>query len=68
MNKTAVVEVERLVQHRIYKKLLKRTTKYFAHDEDNNCQLGDEVLLVPCRPLSKKKRFVVSRVTEESDL
>lgn len=68
MDKTAVVEVQHLEKHRIYSKLTRRTTKYFAHDSDNSAQLGEEVLLVAVKPISKKKRFAISRTLAESDI
>lgn len=73
MQKTVVVSVERIVMHPKYKKFLKRRTKVKAHDEKNECQVGDRVLIVECRPLSREKRWRVSRIlgrgvadTEES--
>ncbi|KAL3139998.1 hypothetical protein ABBQ38_004283 [Trebouxia sp. C0009 RCD-2024] len=67
MNKTAVVEIVKLEKHRIYQKLMRKTTKYFAHDPDNSAEIGDEVLLVAIRPLSKMKRFQISRTIAESE-
>jgi len=61
MDKTVVVSVESFRRHRLYKKLIRRVTKYKAHDADNSCQLGDKVRIVETRPLSKDKRW---RVTE----
>lgn len=60
MHKTITVLVERRVKHPIYGKFVRRSTKIYAHDEDNQCQMGDVVTVVQCRPLSKKKtwRFV----------
>jgi small subunit ribosomal protein S17 len=55
MNKTIVVEVERRVPHPRFKKIVRRTSKIFAHDEDELAQEGDKVLVVETRPLSKKK-------------
>jgi small subunit ribosomal protein S17 len=65
MDKTVVVESNRLVKHPVYKKLLKRRTKYRAHDEKNQCKVGDKVLIVETRPLSKHKRWRVRGVVEE---
>lgn len=59
MNKTVVVKVERMVRHPLFKKYYKRSTKYHAHDEANACGLGDTVLIVETRPLSKLKRWSV---------
>jgi small subunit ribosomal protein S17 len=55
MNKTIVVSVDRLVQHSFYKKTLRRTSKFMAHDEKNECRVGDKVRIIECRPLSKNK-------------
>ena len=68
MDKTAVVEIAKLEKHRIYDKLMRKTAKYFAHDADNSAQLGEEVLLVAVKPLSKKKRFTIARTLAESDI
>lgn len=59
MEKTVVVAVTRLFQHPVYKKTMKRVTKFKAHDEKNNCNIGDMVKIVGTRPLSKEKRWVV---------
>lgn len=64
MQKSVVVSVERIVMHPKYKKYLKRRTKVKAHDEKNECQVGDRVLIVECRPLSREKRWRVSRILE----
>jgi len=64
MQKTVVVSVERMVMHPRYKKYLKRRKKVKAHDEKNDCQVGDRVLIVECRPLSREKRWRVSRILE----
>lgn len=66
MQKTVVVSVERTVMHPRYKKYLKRRTKMQAHDEKNQCQVGDRVLIVECRPLSREKRWRVSRILERA--
>lgn len=66
MQKTVVVSVERIVMHPKYKKFLKRRTKVKAHDEKNECQVGDRVLIVECRPLSREKRWRVSRILGRS--
>lgn len=59
MEKTVVVAVTRLFQHPVYKKTMKRVTKFKAHDEKNKCTIGDMVKIVGTRPLSKEKRWVV---------
>lgn len=66
MHKTVVVSVERIVMHSRYKKRLKRRTKVKAHDEKNECQAGDRVLIVECRPVSREKRWRVSRILERA--
>ena len=62
MAKTVVVELERIILHARYKKYLRRRTKVKAHDERNECQVGDRVVIVECRPLSRQKRWRVSRI------
>ncbi len=57
MDKTITVLVERLVKHPVYGKYIKRSTKLFAHDEQNQCQEGDVVAITSCRPLSKNKTW-----------
>jgi small subunit ribosomal protein S17 len=66
MNKTVVVAVERLVKHRMYQKYVKRQTKFSAHDEDNSCQIGDTVQITESRPLSRTKRWRVSKIVEKA--
>lgn len=66
MQKTIVVSVERIVMHPKYKKHLKRRTRVKAHDEKNECQVGDRVLIVECRPVSREKRWRVSRILERA--
>ena len=57
MDKSIVVRIERKIKHPIYKKTIKRSKKYVAHDEKNECQIGDLVQIAECRPLSKRKRY-----------
>jgi small subunit ribosomal protein S17 len=66
MQKTVVVTVERTVMHPKYKKFLRRRTKLKAHDEQNQCHVGDRVLIVECRPLSRDKRWRVSKILERA--
>ncbi len=66
MDKTVTVRVERQVQHPMYKKYVKRYTTYKVHDEGNNCKVGDKVLLVETRPLSKTKRWNVKEIIEKA--
>ena len=65
MEKTVVVAVDRLVRHRLYKKILRRTSKFMAHDE-MSCNVGDVVRIVETRPLSKRKRWRVVQVVERA--
>jgi len=66
MDKTVVVRVDQVVKHRVYKKYIKRTVNFKAHDELNSCGAGDKVLIVECRPLSKDKRWRVREVLEKA--
>ena len=66
MNKTVIVAVERLVKHRIYQKYVKRQTKFAAHDETNSCQTGDTVQITESRPLSRTKRWRVSKIVKRA--
>jgi small subunit ribosomal protein S17 len=66
MQKTVVVSVERTVMHPKYKKILRRRTKVKAHDERSECHVGDRVLIVECRPLSRDKRWRISKVLERA--
>ncbi len=59
MDKSVVVQVERRVMHPVYKKYIKRSKKYTAHDENNLCKVGDIVQIIESRPLSKTKTWVV---------
>lgn len=66
MDKTVVVQMDRLVKHSIYKKYIKRKVTCKAHDELNSCDIGDKVLIVETRPLSRDKRWRVRQVLEKS--
>jgi len=66
MDKTITVAVERRLQHPVYGKFIKKTTKLKAHDEKNECRIGDEVQIVETRPLSKLKRFRVTQITKKA--
>ena len=66
MDKTIVVAVETNVRHPIYKKTVKRTYKLKAHDEENNCKVGDKVKVMETKPLSKDKRWRVVEVVEKA--
>ena len=62
MDKTVVVSVQRLVKHKLYKKYMKRSKKYYAHDEKNTFNVGDTVELKATRPMSKTKRWRASKL------
>jgi small subunit ribosomal protein S17 len=66
MQKTVVVSLERMVIHPKYKKFLKRRTKVKAHDESQQCHIGDRVVIVESRPLSRDKRWRVSKVLQRA--
>ncbi len=66
MDKTIVVAVEDSVQHPLYKKIIKRTYKLKAHDENNECGIGDTVKVMECRPLSKDKRWRLIEIIEKA--
>jgi small subunit ribosomal protein S17 len=64
MDKTVVVAVTRTFQHPLYKKTVRKITKFKAHDEENKCKTGDAVQIVESRPLSKDKRWAVIKIME----
>ena len=66
MEKTIVVSLERTVMHPKYRKYLKRRSRVKAHDETNQCQVGDRVRIVECRPLSRDKRWRVSDILQRT--
>lgn len=66
MDKTAVVQVERLVKHPLYKKYIRRRNKFAAHDNDNLCNIGDKVLITESRPISKLKRWRITDIIEKA--
>ena len=65
-HKTVSVLVERLVKHRMYLKYVRRRTKFAAHDNHNDCRIGDKVLISESRPLSKTKRWRVVKIVEKA--
>ena len=65
-NKTVSVVIERLIKHPSYGKYVRRTGKVMAHDENNECRIGDRVAIVECRPLSKRKAWKVVSVLERA--
>ena len=66
MDKTIVVLAETLVKHKLYQKYIKRRTKFKAHDKDNTCRVGDKVMITESRPLSKTKKWRVSKVMQKA--
>ena len=66
MDKTIVVAIEDSVQHKLYRKIVKRTYKLKAHDENNECKIGDKVKVMETRPLSKDKRWRVVEIIEKA--
>jgi small subunit ribosomal protein S17 len=66
MDKTVVVRVDRLHRHRLYKKVIRATKKYKAHDEENSCGIGDIVRISESRPISRDKRWVVLEILEKA--
>ena len=66
MDKTVVIAIEDNVRHPLYKKIIKRTIKLKAHDEQNACGIGDKVEIMETRPLSKDKRWRVSQIIEKA--
>jgi small subunit ribosomal protein S17 len=66
MNKTIAVSVERLVKHEMYGKFIRRTTKLLAHDANGECKEGDTVTIKPCRPMSRRKSWILVSVDERA--
>ncbi len=66
MDKSVTVLVERKIPHKLYGKYVRQKVKYMAHDANNACQIGDRVLIEECRPLSKKKRWLVRSIIERA--
>ena len=66
MQKTIAVLIERQVEHPLYKKYIRRSTKLLAHDEDNDCNEGDTVAIEECRPLSKKKSWRLQKILQRA--
>jgi small subunit ribosomal protein S17 len=65
MDKTVVVQVQRLVKHPLYQKYTRKRARYKAHDENKECRIGDRVLLMETRPVSKEKRWRVKQILEK---
>jgi small subunit ribosomal protein S17 len=68
MQKTIVVEVDYPRRHRLYNKVMTRTSRFKAHDENNDCKVGDIVRIEESRPLSKDKRWVVREIVQRADV
>ena len=68
MDKTVVVRIDRYKRHRLYGKSMKVTQRYKAHDENNECRLGDTVKMVESRPLSREKRWRVIEIIKKGDV
>nr|QXM17344.1 ribosomal protein S17 [Chaetoceros costatus] len=68
MDKTIVVQVESRFPHPIYSKTMVKTKKYLAHDETEQCNIGDQVLVQETRPLSKRKRWILTKILSKSSL
>ena len=66
MDKTVMVKVDRTTRHPLYGKVLRRTKKYMAHDEQNACKVGDRVEIIESRPLSRRKRWAVMQILESA--
>ncbi len=65
MDKSVVVRVDRTMKHKVYKRYVRRSTKFMAHDETNQCRIGDTVEIIESRPLSLRKRWRVFRVVRK---
>lgn len=68
MEKSIIVKVENKYSHLIYEKILKKTKRFMAHDEENNCNIGDIVIISESRPLSKKKCWVVKQILSKNKI
>ena len=66
MDKTVVVRVERLVKHAVFHKYIRRYMKYKAHDEQNLCKVGDKILIIESRPLSREKRWRMVEILDKA--
>lgn len=65
-DKTVVVRCQTILQHPLLKKYIRRRKKFMAHDPENTCQVGDKVQIAECRPMSKRKRWILKSVLEKS--
>ena len=67
MEKTVVVEVEKVAQHPVYRKVVRSHKNYMAHDENNECAIGDTVRIIEARPMSRHKRWLVLEILDRAD-
>lgn len=67
MDKTVVVEVQRVTRHPVFGKVIRRHRRFMAHDERNECRVGDTVRILESRPLSRRKRWVIEAILERAD-
>ena len=67
LDRGVIVAVERRVRHSVYGKIQRRTSKFMAHDGDNTAKVGDRIVMVESRPLSRRKRYTVTRVIERAE-
>ena len=65
-DKSVVVKVENFIMHPLYRRFVRTTTKFMAHDEENTCNPGDRVLIEECRPISKRKKWRVRKIIERA--
>ena len=66
-NKTVIVEIIRKVKHKLYKKIIKRNKRFHAHDENNECKIGDDVSIQESKPISKLKKWIVLKKVKKGD-
>lgn len=66
MDKSVIVQVEQTIRHKFYGKFIRRRVKFMADDPDNNCNIGDRVMIEECRPLSKRKRWRVRSIVKRA--
>ncbi|MFI4846967.1 MAG: 30S ribosomal protein S17 [Candidatus Makana argininalis] len=66
MNKSIIVSIERIIKHKLYGKFIKRTTKIHAHDYKDKCNIGDIVEIIECRPISKTKSWILSKIIKKN--
>lgn len=67
MDKTVVIKVERVVKHPVFKKIIRRSSKFKVHDEKNECSVGDKIKIIETRPLSKEKRWRLLEIVERAN-